>query len=219
MTSDDTEPNQKKRLPGWAITMIIIASFILLLFLYKIIRKLLRMHRRKLSGVEYMIVNPKNNAKIVKKAQNRRKRQQKKNFRLKYPQYLKKVKDENPGLSKLETYDAAAAQRISDLTTKNSFDFIKYNEFKKEIPTDIKQKGDTKFRIQSIDRTINVVIRKDMNQYVRKTKNPTLEGAIGFVEKDSLQNLIKHTGRPTSSYTQLYKPFYLQALRLNNKNV
>ena len=80
MTSDDTEPNQKKRLPGWAITMIIIASFILLLFLYKIIRKLLRMHRRKLSGVEYMIVNPKNNAKIVKKAQNRRKRQQKKTF-------------------------------------------------------------------------------------------------------------------------------------------
>ena len=37
---------------------------------------------------------------------------------------------------------------ISDLTTKKSFYFIKYNEFKKEIPTDIKHKGDRKSKIQ-----------------------------------------------------------------------
>lgn len=222
--TNDRDPNEKKKLPGWAITLIIIASLIVLIVLYRMIRQLLRMRRRKLSGVGYITVTPQVKAKLQRRAARAQRRAErraeiqsqmaKRSFQNKYNSYISNVRAANPGISEFDAYDYAANQRLSELTSKQGFDIKQYKEFIKQIPTNIKQKGNTGDRIKALDRTINGVILKDMNQYLSKEKtNPTLNGAIEFIEKDSLQNLVaNHTGRSQSSYTQLYRPFYKKAL-------
>jgi len=233
--TNDRDPNEKKKLPGWVITLIIIASLIVLIVLYRMIRQLLRMRRRKLSGIEFITVTPQSKARAFKRAQERADRQAQKelnrlkraqtiqvqnaqnkktsDFQQKYNSYISNVRAANPGISEFDAYDYAASQRLSELTSKQAFDINQYKQFIKQLPTNIKQKGDTGQRIKAIDRTINDVILKDMNQYLNKATNPTLNGAIEFIEKDSLQNLLKnHSGRSQSSYTQLYRPFYKKAL-------
>ena len=136
-------------------------------------------------------------------------------FEKKYKSYIDKVMINNQNLSKFEIIDMAANQRIGELASGEFFDYENYRKFIKQIPSNIKQKGDTGERINAFSRAINDRILKDMNQYLNKTNNPTLEGAIAFIEKDSLQNLIRsHTGRTRDGYTQLYRPFYNQALKL-----
>lgn len=226
--TNDRDPNKKKKLPGWAITLIIIASFVVLLFFYRMIKLFLRMRTRKLSGVGYITVTPQVKAmaqrraaraqiRSARRAERRAEIQSqmaKRSFQNKYNSYISNVRAANPGISEFDAYDYAANQRLSELTSKQGFDIKQYKEFIKQIPTNIKQKGNTGDRIKALDRTINGVILKDMNQYLSKEKtNPTLNGAIEFIEKDSLQNLVaNHTGRSQSSYTQLYRPFYKKAL-------
>lgn len=211
--TNDRDPNEKKKLPGWAITLIIIASLIVLIVLYRMISQLLRMRRRKLSGID---VTPQSNARVQRHAATRAERQLQianRSFQNKYNSYISNVRAANPGISEFEAHDYAANQRLSELTSKQKFDIKQYKQFIKQIPTNIKKNGMTGERIQAIDRTINDVILKDMNQYLNKATNPTLNGAIEFIEKDSLQNLLKnHIGRSQSSYTQLYRPFYKKAL-------
>lgn len=221
--TNDRDPNEKKKLPGWAITLIIIASLILLIVLYRMIRQLLRMRRRKLSGIEFITVTPQSNARLQRRAARVQRRAARRaerqlqmansSFQNKYNSYISNVRAANPGISEFEAHDYAANQRLSELTSKQKFDINQYKQFIKQIPTNIKKNGMTGERIQSIDRTINDVIFKDMNQYLNKATNPTLNGAIEFIEKDSLQNLVaNHSGRSQSSYTQLYRPFYKKAL-------
>ena len=136
-------------------------------------------------------------------------------FEKKYKSYIDKVMTKHQNLSKFEIIDYAANQRMNELTNKELFDYENYKKFVEEIPSKIKQKGLIGEKIEAISRTINDRILKDMKQYLNKTNNPTLEGAIAFSEKDSLQNLIRsHTGRTRDGYTQLYRPFYNQAQKL-----
>lgn len=249
--ANERDTNEKKKLPGWAITLIIIASLIVLILLYRMIRQLLRMRRRKLSGIEFITVTPQSKARALAMALRRQKKKNKKalhhqekikklhalkvqnerkvavkqaqnkktsDFQKNYEYYIDKVKKDNPGLSKFEINDLAASGRLSDLTSKQEFDIKKYKQFIKQIPTNIKKEGNTGVRIQAIDRTINGPILKDMNDYLSQATNPTLNGAIAYIEKDSLQNLVAtHTGRSPSSYIQLYRPFYQQALQLKKR--
>ena len=221
MTSDDNS-SKKKGLPGWAIAIIIIASIIVFILSIIMMRKFLKMRKRKLSGIDYITVTPQRKANAQRRAERKRTKAQKaqtSKFEQKYNSYITNVKKTNQGLTEFQTNDIAASQRLSELTSKQNFDIKKYKEFLKQIPRKIKQQGMTGSRIQAIDKTINNAILKDMNQYINKTTNPTLKGAIAYIEKDSLQNLImKHTGRSQASYTQLYRPFYNQALQLKNKN-
>lgn len=66
--TNDTDPNKKKKLPGWAITLIIIASVIILIVLYRMTRQLLRMREKKLSGIEFITVTPQSNARLQRRA-------------------------------------------------------------------------------------------------------------------------------------------------------
>lgn len=201
MTSDSDHTNQKKKapLPGWAVAIIVISTIVFLILLLIMIPKLY--------GINHITVTPQKKAKMS-------------NFEKKYQSYISNSKKQNPGLSKFQTNDIAASQIIRDLTSKEKFDIEKYKQFLKQIPTEIKQKGMTGAVIQAKERTINDTILKDMNQYINQTTNPTLNDAIAYIEKDSLENLImKHTGRSQASYTQLYRPFYKKALQLKkNKN-
>ena len=137
-------------------------------------------------------------------------------FEKKYKSYIDKVMTKNPNFSKFEIIDEAAILRINELTGRQFFDLENYRKFIKEIPSNIKRKGTmTATRIETLSTAMIDRILNNMNQYLKKTNNPTLEGAIAFIEKDSLQNLIKkHSGRPREGYTNLYKPFYKQALKL-----
>jgi len=235
MTSDDNS-SKKKGLPGWAIAIIIIASIIVFILLIIMMRKFFKMRKRKLSGIDYITVTPQRKAKAYRRAQRKRtqaqqaeaqrkKRQaqqaqkaQTSRFEQKYNSYITNVKNKNQGASDFEINDYAAAQIISDLTSKDNFDLQKYKQFLTQIPRKIKQQGLTREVILAKELN-NQAILKDMNQYINKTTNPTLKGAIAYIEKDSLQNLImKHSGRSQASYTKLYRPFYNQALQLKNKN-
>ena len=73
--TNDRDPNEKKELPGWAITLIIIASLIVLIVLHRMIRQLLRMRTRKLSGIESINVTPQIKARAFKRAQQKADRQ------------------------------------------------------------------------------------------------------------------------------------------------
>ena len=95
-------------------------------------------------------------------------------FQNKYNSYISNVRAANPGISEFDAYDLAASQRLRDLTSKHGFNIKQYKQFIKQIPTNIKKEGNTGVRIQSIDRTINGPILKDMNQYLSKATNPTL---------------------------------------------
>jgi len=217
MTSDDSS-SKKKGLPGWAIAIIIIASIIVLILSIIMMRKFLKMRKRKLSGIRIQAQK----AQVQRQAQRKKTQAQKaqtSKFEQKYNSYISNVKNTNQGLSDFEINDIAASQIISDLTSKEKFDFEKYKQFLRQIPRKIKQQGMTRVVIQAKEKN-NQAILKDMNQYINKTTNPTLKGAIAYIEKDSLQNLImKHSGRSQASYTQLYRPFYNQALQqLKNKN-
>ena len=175
------------------------------------------MRRRKLSGIETpRSKDSRAQRRADRKAQKALKLAQNKkthDFQQKYKSYITKANATLQGLTEFESNDIAASQRLSELTSKQKFDIKQYNQFIKQIPTNIKKNGITGKRIQAIDRTINDVILKDMNQYLNKATNPTLNGAIEFIEKDSLQNLLKnHIGRSQSSYTQLYRPLYKKAL-------
>ena len=239
MTSDDNS-SKKKGLPGWAIAIIIIASIIVFILLIIMMRKFFKMRNRKLSGIDNITVTPQRIAKAYRRAQRKRtqaqqaeaqrkKRQaqqaqaqaqkaQTSRFEKKYNSYITNVKNKNQGASDFEINDYAATQIISNLTSKDNFDLQKYKQFLTQIPRKIKQQGDTRYVIQAKE-AFNKAILKDMNQYINKTTNPTLKGAIAYIEKDSLQNLImKHSGRSQASYTKLYRPFYNQALQLKNKN-
>lgn len=66
--TNDRDPNEKKKLPGWAITLIIIASLIVSIVLYRIIRQLLRMRRNKINGIEFITVTPQSNARLQRRA-------------------------------------------------------------------------------------------------------------------------------------------------------
>ena len=136
-------------------------------------------------------------------------------FKKKYKSYIDKVMTKHQNLSKFEIIDYAANQRMDELTNKELFDYENYKKFVEEIPSEIKQKGLIGEKIEGISRTINYRILNDMKQYLNKTNNPTLEGAIAFSENQSLQNLLqKHTGRTRKGYTQMYRPFYNNALKL-----
>ncbi len=239
MTSDDNS-SKKKGLPGWAIAIIIIASIIVFILSIIMMRMFLKMRKRKLSGIDSITITPQRKAKAqmrarkrrtqAQKAQLQRQAQRKKTqdqqaqkaktskFEQKYNSYITNVKNKNQGASDFDINDEAAAQIISELTSKDNFDLQKYKQFLTQIPREIKQKGLTGNVIQAKE-LFNQAILKDMNQYINKTTNPTLKGAIAYIEKDSLQNLImKHSGRSQASYTKLYRPFYNQALQQKKKN-
>lgn len=215
MTSDHTNQKKKAPFPGWAVAIIVISTIVFFILLLIMIPKLY--------GINHITVTPQikaNSQKSLKKMLTQTQKAKISNFKKKYQSYITNVKNKNQGLSEFQINDTAASQIIRDLTSKEKFDIENYQQFLKQIPTDIKQKGMTADVIQAKEKTINDTILKDMNQYIEQTTNPTLNGAIAYIEKDSLENLImKHTGRSQASYTQLYRPFYKKALQLKkNKN-
>ena len=195
MTSDSDDTKQEKGLPGWAVAIILISMIVLLILVLITIPKL--------HGTYYTTLSQ--NSKTSK-------------FKQKYKSYIDQASAKYQDLKESEILDIAASQALSDLTSKENFDLKQYRQFVRQLPSDIKQNENTGRVIRSKDETIKYGILKDMYQYIDQEANPTLEGAITFIEKDSLQNLImKHTGRSQASYTQLYRPFYKQALQQRNR--
>jgi len=134
--TNDIDPNKKKKLPGWAITLIIIASLIVLIVLYRMIRQLSGIETPRSKDSRAQRRADRQAQKALKLAQNKKTR----DFQQKYKSYITNAKATNQGLTEFEINDIAASQRISELISKTKFDIKQYKQFIKQIPTNIKKK-------------------------------------------------------------------------------
>ena len=184
-SSDETDKQKKKGLPKWGISLIIICSIILLIGMYMMIPKLLKMRKDSISNVN--IIN--NTPQKIKKLDQRKKIQ---NFKENYKQTYRKFKNnraanqaaknqlklrnkntlpmlrpfmnfekKNRQLNKKEinitNLKETAIKLINDATNKQSFNLERYETLKKQF-----KKNNARFRCE---RPYSRKRRRDSHDY------------------------------------------------------
>lgn len=203
--------SSKKKLPAWAIALIILG---VTLIIFSVVKRVVKIRRRSKSGVDYILQasSQKNKQRLSKHAQRKRKEEKKKNFKNQYRNELKAKRIEFPEEDAKSLYQMVAIDELSNATNKGSLDIEKYEKIKNNLPSGLENTQMIKVKIESLDKSLSN-INKSMSEYVQNTQNPTLIGAVAYIQKEPIQTLTKRKGRNTDNYTNAYKDLYQKALK------